>query len=88
MFYPEILELYKHCGKVGVEAKIEPFCDGYAICFVGGGDIVQHKHSVWHDSGYVEPKIGCEFDYCGLSLEEAKALVERFKDKLNTPRAT
>ena len=81
--YIEIGELYEYCLKIGVEVRIEPCWDGYAIRFNNGGDFVQHDFSYGGDVGFVEPQIGCRKDYSPVSLENAKALVKRHKDRLN-----
>lgn len=81
--YTEILELHEYCLKTGVEARLEPCWDGYAIRFNNGGDFVQHDGSYGCLSGCVEPAIGCRLDYSAVDLKQAKALVKYHKDRLN-----
>lgn len=81
--YKEIINLYEYCQKIGVNAVLEDFLDGYAIRFQSGADFVQHKHSYGAKAGYVEPAIDCRLDYTAVSLESAKKLVKRHKEKLN-----
>lgn len=81
--YKEILELYDYCVKIGVEATLSRMFDGYVIKFNNGGDCIQHLGSYNHDDGCVEPAIGCRKDYTAVSLKNAKALVRRWKDRLN-----
>lgn len=81
--YTAILDLHEYCLKIGVEARLEPCWEGYAIRFNSGGDFVQHGFSYGGDIGCVEPQIGCRADYHPVSLKNAKALVRRYKDRLN-----
>lgn len=83
MKYNEILALHEYCKKIGVEATISPFFDGYCIRFNNGGDFIQHRGSYGHDSGCVEPAISCRLDYTAVPLKNARALVKRHKEKLN-----
>lgn len=43
--YNEIQELYKYCKKIGIDATLKPFFDGYRIDFPNGCDVVQHTFS-------------------------------------------
>lgn len=80
--YEEIQELYKFCQKQGIDAALEPFFDGFAIRFPGGGDFVQHQFSYGSGNGCVEPAIGSQLDYTAVRLADAKALVRRHKKRL------
>ena len=80
--YEEIVKLYKYCLKLGINCKFTTLWDGYKIIFEGG-DVVQHKYSCDSDKGCVEFAIGCRKDYCGVSLQSAKAIVNRRKNKLS-----
>ena len=84
--YKEIVELFKYCVKIGVNANFEPLFDGFAIRFPNGSDFIQHRGSFGHDSGCVEPAIGCKWDYTAVPLKKAKALVRYHKDRLNKER--
>lgn len=86
--YNEILELHEYCDKMGVKATISPMFDGYCIRFNNGGDFVQHFGSYGHNSGCVEPAIGCRLDYTAVPLKNAKALVKRHKERLNKKAVT
>lgn len=81
--YEEIQKLYSYCIKIGVAAEMTPLFDGYQICFPNGADFIQHGGSYGHDSGCVEPAIGCKWDYTAVPLKKAKALVRYHKDRLN-----
>lgn len=81
--YKEICELFDYCKKIGVEAELMCFCDGYAIRFPSGGDFVQHSFSYGSHAGYVEPAIGSKLDYSAVTLDQAKRLVKRHCEKLN-----
>ena len=80
--YEEIQELHKFCLKQGIDAELEPFFDGFAIRFPGGGDFVQHGWSYGCNDGCVEPAIGSRRDYTAVELEDAKAMVRRYRKKL------
>lgn len=81
--YTEIQELFKYCVKLGIDARLERFFDGYAIRFPNGDDFEQHEGSCGSSFGYVEPAISCRRDYTPVSLIMAKALVRYNKDRLN-----
>lgn len=81
--YKEILELNKYCEKIGVHTELRPLYDGYHILFKNGGDVVQHRYSYGSGCGCVEPAIRSRLDYSAISLETAKKLIRRHKDKLN-----
>ena len=84
--FNEIIELYKFCAKNGIDATLSPFDHGHKLTFANGRDFVQHEYSHRSDEGYVEAAIGCEADYEYSTLEEAKELVLKFKDRLNKRR--
>ena len=81
--YAEIRKLYRYCLTIGISAELEPMFDGYAIRFVGGGYFIQHCGSYGHNSGCVEPSIGCRLDYTAVPLKSAKSLVRYHKERLN-----
>ena len=83
--YKEIVQLYRFCRQIGICTRLEQFFDGYAIRFPRAkfGDFVQHNFSHGSTVGRVEPAINCSADYTGISLVEAKALVQKHKDRLN-----
>lgn len=81
--YIEIIKLYGYCQKIGVQADISPMFNGFCIRFKNGGDVIQHDGSYGRDCGCVEPAIGSRLDYTGIPLKNAKALIRRYKDKLN-----
>ena len=83
--YKEIRELYEYCKRIGVKATLEPMFDGYALRFVRG-DFVQHFGSRGSIQGCVEPCIRCDLDYNGVTLEAAKHLVKKHRNKLNGNR--
>ena len=87
MKYTEIQKLYDYCIKIGIDAKLEKYWDGYAIRFPNGGDFVQHEHSYGSHVGCVEPAISCRLDYTAVTLDRAKALVRYHKDRLNKEAA-
>lgn len=82
-YYMEIIMLYEYCKKIGLRATLEELFDGHKIVFPNGGDFVQHQFSYGADCGCVEPAIGSKADYKAVTLENAKRLVRRHKDKLN-----
>ena len=82
--YNEIIELYEYCQKIGVHAEISPLFDGFIIMFKNSGDVIQHCASYGSEYGCVEFAIGSRADYKAMPLKNAKALVCRNKDKLNT----
>ena len=81
--YKEILELHKYCKKIGVHTELRRLYDGYHILFKNGGDVIQHRYSYGSACGYVEPTFGSDWDYSAVSLQKAKELIRRHKDKLN-----
>ena len=83
--YKEIVQLYRFCRQIGICVRLEQFFDGYAIRFPHAqfGDFVQHNWSYGSTEGRVEPAINCSLDYTGISLAEAKVLVQKHKDRLN-----
>ena len=81
--YKEILELHKYCEKIGVHTELRHLYDGYHILFKNGGDVVQHKYSYGSACGCVEPAIRSRLDYSAISLNTAKSLIRKHKDKLN-----
>lgn len=81
--YAEIQELFNYCIKIGINARITPLFDGYAIRFPNGDDFIQHSGSYGHDFGCVEPAICCRRDYTAVPLKKAKALVRYHKERLN-----
>lgn len=83
MCYEEIKLLHLYCLKQGIDAKLDFLYDGYKITFPNGGDFVQHQFSYGSDAGFVEPAIGCRADYNAVSLENAKRLIRRHKERLN-----
>ena len=85
--YPEILELFEYCGKIGVQAELTRFCGGYHIRFNSGGDVIQHDCSYGRDKGCVEFCIGIKkVDYRAIPLKRAKMIVRKHKEKLNSER--
>lgn len=81
--YMEILALYEYCKKIGINAILESFFDGYVIRFPNGSDFIQHGWSYGSKNGCVEPAIGSKLDYTAVPLDNAKRLVYRHKEKLN-----
>lgn len=81
--YREIVSLYEYCRKIGIEVTLENMFDGFAIRFPSGGDFIQHGWSYGSGCGCVEPAIGSKADYTAVTLENAKRLVRRHKEKLN-----
>lgn len=81
--FTEIHELFEYCLKIGIDARIEPCWDGFAIRFPNGADFVQHSHSYGSHCGCVEPAIDCRLDYSAVELKRAKNLVKYHKDTLN-----
>lgn len=82
--YKEILELNRYCEELAIPTTIEPCLDGFAIRFPSGGDFVQHQYSYGSSDGCVEPAIGSRLDYTAVPLKNAKALIRRHKEKLNS----
>jgi len=83
--YREILELAQYCEKIGVEVRLEPLYDGYAIQFKNGADMVQHKYSYGSNAGCIEPAIGSICDYHAVALSTAKRLIRHRRRILNKP---
>ena len=81
--YPQIVELYNYCIKIGIEATLYAIYDGFLIKFNNGGDIAQHHGTYGREYGCVEPNIGCKDDFRAISLAHAKGLVNGYKEKLN-----
>ena len=81
--YKEIIKLYEYCKKIGVEAELSPMFDGFVIRFKKYGDVIQHFGSYGNSCGCVEFAIGSRLDYTGIPLKKAKALIRRYKEKLN-----
>lgn len=84
--YYEIWALLAFCKRQDVPSEIVPLFDGWALVFPNSGDFVQHKFSYMGDSGALEPAIGCEDDFSPVTLEEAKALVLKHRQRLAVPR--
>lgn len=82
--YNEILKLYKYCQKIGVHVNLSEYMGGYLIRFKNGGDVIQHDRSYGRNVGCVEPAIGSRVDYTAVSLKNAKSLIRRHKEKLNS----
>lgn len=80
--YEAILKLYEYCQRIGIEAELTTLYDGYKLTFPSGGDIVQHEHS-YRSEFCVEPAIGSRYDYKPYTVDEAKRIVEKHKDRLN-----
>ena len=60
-----------------------PCYDGYAVRFPDGSDFAQHCSTYGGTEGCVEPAIGdAECDYSAVTLNLAKELVKKYKDKL------
>lgn len=83
--YGKILELYRYCVEVGMDARLERLHDGWAIRFPNGGDFAQHAGTYGTHDGFVEPAIGCEADYSPVSLREAEKLICENRERLVTP---
>lgn len=85
--YREIQRLYFYCLKQGINAKLEPLYDGYAIRFPDGSDFAQHRGSYGCECGCIEPAVnGCRKNYTAMALKNAKRLVKRNRKRLNTPK--
>ena len=84
--YYEIWALLAFCKRQDVPAEIVPLFDGWKLVFPNGDDFVQHEFSYMGDSGALEPAIGCEDDFSPVTLEEAKALVLKHRQRLAVPR--
>ena len=81
--YTEICALYHFCIDLGIKCTIERLYDGYAVRFPDGSDFAQHHGTYGGTEGAVEPAIGdAEFDYSAVGLNLAKALVKKYKGKL------
>ena len=84
-FY-EIWALWAYCKRHDIPAEIESLFDGWKLVFPNGDDIVQHAFSYMGASGALEPAIGCESDFSPVTLEEAKVLVLKYRQRLMVPR--
>lgn len=81
--YPEIVELFDYCKKIGVTAVLENLYDGYAIRFNDGSDVIQHCYSRGARYGYVETAIGSVCDYNPVTTETAKRLIRHRRLLMN-----
>ena len=82
--YSEIFALYEFCKENGIECRIIPLYDGHRICFRDGSNFTQCEFSFLAASGYIEPAIEDEeHDYTPVSLEYAKDLALKYRNKLN-----
>lgn len=84
--YFEIWALWNYCKRQDIPVEIEPLFDGWKLVFPNGDDIVQHAFSYMGTSGALEPAIGCEDDFSPVTLEEAKVLVLKHRQRLSVPR--
>ncbi len=80
--YNEIKELYEYCKEIGVSATLTPHSDGFILRFARG-DIAQHSGTKGGRYGLLEPFIRCKYDLEGVTLEDAKRLVVKYKNELN-----
>lgn len=80
--FGEIKELYEYCKVIGVKATLTPYFDGYVLHFIKG-DFAQHSGSHAGRYGLIEPNIRCKYDFNGVTLEDAKLLVKKYKNELN-----
>ena len=81
--YTEICALYHFCVDLGIKCTIERLYDGYAVRFPDGSDFAQHHGTYGGTEGCVEPAIGdAKCDYSAVTLNLAKELVKKYKDKL------
>ena len=81
--YTEICALFHFCVDLGIKCTIERLYDGYAVRFPDGSDFAQHHGTYGGTEGCVEPAIGdAECDYSAVTLNLAKELVKKYKDKL------
>lgn len=86
--YKEILQLIDYWVEIsptGTPLTAGRFHDGWKLDFPNGADVVQHAYSFGSDMGCVE-FAGLpidELNYCAISLEKAKEIVETFFDELN-----
>ena len=83
--YYEIWALWAYCKRHDIPAKIEPLFDGWKLVFANGDDFVQHAFSYMSIRGDLEPAIGCEDDFSPVTLEEAKVLVQKHRQRLMVP---
>ena len=83
--YKEIIELYEYCKEIGVQAELMPYFDGYVLNF-RRGDFVQHSGTHGGRYGLIEPFIRCKFDLQGVTLEDAKRLVRKYRNELQGVR--
>lgn len=84
--YYEIWALWAYCKRHDIPAKIEPLFDGWKLVFANGDDIVQHAFSYMSIRGDLEPAIGCEDDFSPVCLDDARALVLKYRQRLSVPR--
>ena len=80
--FEEIKELYKYCKEIGVRAELITHFDGYVLCFARG-DFAQHSGTHASRYGLIEPNIRCKYDFNGVTLEDAKRLVWKYRNELN-----
>ncbi len=83
--YKEIKELYEYCKEIGVQAELMPYYDGYVLTF-RRGDFAQHSGTHGGRYGPIEPFIRCKFDLQGVTLEDAKRLVRKYRNELQGVR--
>ena len=84
--YFEVWALWCYCVRQDIPAEIESLFDCWKLVFPNGDDIVQHAFSYMGTSGALEPAIGCENDFSPVTLEEAKVLVLKHRQRLMVPR--
>lgn len=85
--YFEAWALWNYCKRQDIPVEIESLFDGWKLVFPNGDDIVQHAFSYMGTSGALESAIGCEDDFSPVTLEEAKVLVLKHRQRLMVPRA-
>lgn len=84
--YYEIWALWAYCKRQDIPAEMESLFDGWKLVFPNGDDFVQHVFFYMGDSGALEPAIGCEDDFSPVTLEVAKVLVLKHRQRLAVPR--
>lgn len=84
--YFEIWALWNYCKRQDIPAEIESLLDGWKLVFPNGDDIIQHAFSYMGTFGALEPAIGCENDFSPVTLDEAKVLVLKYRQRLSVPR--
>lgn len=82
--YPEIIDLFEYCKRIGIDVELEESYDGFMLRFKNGSDFIQHRCSYGAADGCVEPSIGSRCDYMPVSVETAKRLVRYRKRILNS----